>query len=440
MAIRKIALISFHTSPLATLGGKDTGGMNVFVRETARELARRNIAVDVFTRSQSTQTLRIDPRIAPNARVIHVPAGPESPVPKRELSRYVPEFTKWMCRFARQDQDAEQPATTDTDLAQHEEVSYDLIHSHYWLSGLVAQALRQCWGTRFVHTFHTLAELKNQIAERPEDRESDERLQAELALCSAADRLTASTRVEQQQLTQYYGAHSSTIRIVPPGVDTARFHPIEQSYARSVIGVPPNHRMILFAGRIEPLKGIDTLFRAMALLRDRLSTNGQLNASGVSYANLCVSVIGGDPSERGQRENDEMSRLHALRNELGLDDLITFLGARDQDTLQYYYSAADCLVMPSHYESFGMVALEAMACGTPVVVSDVGGLSQLVRHNQTGIRVRVKDPSALADAIQRLLSNEVLRRRMGHRAACYAEDYSWGRIVDKLIGVYEEIT
>jgi D-inositol-3-phosphate glycosyltransferase len=441
MAIRKLALISFHTSPLATLGGKDTGGMNVFVRETARELARRNISVDVFTRSQSNQTLRIDPRIAPNARLIHVPAGPEAPVPRRELRKYVTAFTEWVCQFATSDTAtiAHRPVQSSAE----RRVDYDLIHSHYWLSGLVAESLRQCWGTRFVQTFHTLAELKNQIAQRPEERESAERIDAERHLCAVADRLTAATKVEQQQLTHYYGADAALIRIVPPGVDTALFHPIEQSYAKSVIGVEQSHHMILFAGRIEPLKGIDTLLRAMALLRDRIGQAHQTDADGLShvtYGNLCLSVIGGDPSERGLMENDEMARLHALRDELGLSDLVTFLGARDQDTLQYYYSAADLLVMPSHYESFGMVALEAMACGTPVVVSDVGGLSQLVKHNQTGLRVRVNDPSAVADAIQRLLSNEVLRRRMGHRAACYAEDYSWTKIVDKLIGVYEEIT
>jgi D-inositol-3-phosphate glycosyltransferase len=424
MAIQRLALISFHTSPLATLGGKDTGGMNVYVRETARELARRNIAVDIFTRSQSDQTLRIDPRIAPNARVIYVPAGPEAPIPKRDLYKHVAAFTDWMCHFV-----------NDTPDSQFKR--YDLIHSHYWLSGLVAQSLRQCWGTRFVHTFHTLAELKNQIASSPAERETPQRLAGEIALSANADLLTASTKVEQQQIIRYYGASASRIRIVPPGVDTARFHPIEQTYAKSVIGIPASHRMVLFAGRVEPLKGIDTLFRAIALLRDRLAQQSRPGSS--VFTNLCISIIGGDPSKQGQLENGEMARLHHLRTELGLNDLVTFLGARDQDTLQFYYSAADCLVMPSHYESFGMVALEAMACGTPVIVSDVGGLSQLVRHNVTGILVRVKDPPAMADAIQRLLTNDVVRRRMGTRAACYAEDYSWTKIVDKLIRVYEEL-
>ena len=426
MPLRRIALISFHTSPLATLGGKDTGGMNVFVRETAREFARRNIEVDIFTRSQSAQTLRIDPRIAPNARVIHVPAGPEAPVRKQDLLQYVPAFTEWMCDFATGEKQGEIVARRSASSVS----GYDIIHAHYWLSGLVADALRQCWGARFVQTFHTLAELKNQIAQRPQEMESEERLRSECYLCAAADRLTANTTVEERQLARFYGADPARIRIVPPGVDLSRFHPIEQAYAKSVIGVPQHHRIILFAGRIEPLKGIDTLFRAIALLKEQADP---------LFDNLCVIVIGGDPSEQGRRDNEEMARLHELRSELGLNDLITFLGARDQETLQFYYAAADCLVMPSHYESFGMVALEAMACGTPVIASDVGGLSQLVRHNRTGLRVPSKDPPALANAARRLLSDEALRRSMGHRAACVAEDYSWVKIVDRLIAVYEEL-
>lgn len=426
MPLRRIALISFHTSPLATLGGKDTGGMNVFVRETAREFARRNIEVDIFTRSQSAQTLRIDPRIAPNARVINVPAGPEAPARKQDLLQYVPAFTEWMCDFATGEKQGRILARSSASSVS----GYDIIHAHYWLSGLVADSLRKCWGTRFAQTFHTLAELKNQIAQRPQEMESEERLKSERCLCAVADRLTANTTVEERQLMRFYGADPARIRIVPPGVDTSRFHPIEQAYAKSVIGVPQHHRIILFAGRIEPLKGIDTLFRAIALLKARADP---------AFDNLCVIVIGGDPSEQGQRENEEMARLHQLRSELGLNDLVTFLGARDQETLQFYYAAADCLVMPSHYESFGMVALEAMACGTPVIASDVGGLSQLVRHNRTGLRVPSKDAQALANAAHRLLTDEAHRRAMGHRAACVAEDYSWVKIADRLIAMYEEI-
>lgn len=435
----RIALISFHTSPLATLGGKDTGGMNVFVRETARELGRRNHSVDVFVRSSGAHSLRIDPRLGPNVRVIHVRAGPEAPVPKNELRNYVPAFTERMCEFMHEEARGGLSVARGTAnslhaprATPHENPPYDAVHAHYWLSGLVAEELRKCWGTRFALTFHTLAEMKNQIAQREQDAETDERLNGECYLCTVADRITANTKIEKDQLVHWYGAGSSRIRIVPPGVDTSIFHPIEQSYAKKVIGIPQNHRMILFAGRIERLKGIDNLFKAVALLKG--------SHPEWDWANICLSVIGGDPSERGLRENEEMARLHALRDELGLHDLIAFLGARDQDTLHFYFAAAECLVMPSHYESFGMVALEAMACGTPVIVSDVGGLSQLVKHNQTGLRVKVNDPAALAAAIEKLFTDEARRRRIGHSAACYAEDYSWGKIVDKLLSAYEEVT
>jgi D-inositol-3-phosphate glycosyltransferase len=416
----RIALISFHTSPLATLGGKDTGGMNVYVRDVARELGRRGIVADIFTRSQGSESLRIDPRLGPNVRVIHVPAGPEAPLPKHALHQYVPDFAEWVCRFVAQPDEARAGPP------------YDVIHAHYWLSGLVAESLRQCWGVKFVMTFHTLAELKNQVAERVQDRESDLRLRSECHLCSVADRITANTSVEKTQLVRLYGAGSSRIRVVPPGVDLARFRPVEQGYARKVIGIPADKRLILFAGRIERLKGIDALFRAVAILRERRTD--------WDWGNVSVAVIGGDHSAAGQRANEEMARLHALRSALGLDDVIAFLGARDQDALQYYYAAAEVLVMPSHYESFGMVALEAMACGTPVIASDVGGLSTLVQHNKTGLRVRANDSSELARAIERLLDDDALRRRMGQAAACYAEGFSWQKVVDLLLSVYDELT
>ncbi len=409
----RVALLSFHTSPLAALGGKDTGGMNVFVRETARELSRRGIAVDVFTRSTGTHALRIDPRLGAHARVIHVPAGPEAPQPKHVLHQYVGAFVDWIVRFA------------------HAEGKYDVIHAHYWLSGLAAEQLRAQWGTPFVMTFHTLAELKNQIAEREQDRESELRLRSECHLCSIADRITANTSVEKMQLVRFYGAGSSRIRIVPPGVDLALFHPIEQSFAKRAIGIPADHRLLLFAGRIERLKGIETLFRAVALLHQQRRD--------WDWSRINLAVIGGDPSPEGVRQNEEMARLQALRQQLGLHEVVAFLGAREQEALPFYYAAAEMLIMPSHYESFGMVALEAMACGTPVIASDVGGLSVLVQHNKTGLRVRVNDPAELARAIEKLMDDEPRRRRLGQRAACYAESFSWQQVVEKLLAVYGEI-
>jgi D-inositol-3-phosphate glycosyltransferase len=422
--MKKLALISYHSSPLAMLGGKDAGGMNVFVRETALEFARQGFDVDVFTRSTSQSLLRIDSQLGKGARVIHVPAGPESPVPKHELINYVPDFTDWVCKFSKGSF-----ASSSAELKTPQK--YDIIHAHYWLSGLVAEHLKHCWGAPFVHTFHTLAELKNQIAARDADLESEERIRNECHLCLTADRLTAATQVEWEQLVHVYGAPSSRIRIVPPGVDLSRFHPIEQSYAQSVIGAPENHRILLFAGRIEPLKGIDTLFRAIALLRDR--------GASCALCGISVVIVGGDPSVVGLQNNAEMARLHTLRDDLMLNDVIDFIGAQDQDTLHYFYSAADCVIMPSHYESFGMVALEAMACGTPVIASDVGGLSVLVRDGENGFLVPPRSPEILAEHIEQLLNNEPLRRRIGHRASCYAEDFSWTKIVGRLLGVYNEL-
>lgn len=431
----RIAFICFHTSPLGTLGGKDTGGMNVFVREAAREFARRGSEVDIFVRSTSPQLMRIDPRIAPGVRVIHVPAGPEVVVPKADLRQYVNGFAEWICEFHEQELLAaelwQRGPVGGRGTPMHALRRYDVIHAHYWLSGLAAEQLAKCWNRKWAMTFHTLAELKNQIALRPEDLESNERLQGECHLTEVADRITAATQVEWTQLVHMYGAGSSRIRIVPPGVDTAVFTHVEQGYAKRMLGVKSDHRLIVFAGRIEPLKGIDTLLKAIAHLR---------NSGALACSSVCVSIIGGDPSEQGVRSNPEMARLQALRKELDIDDLITFDGAQDQDSLHLYFSAADCVVMPSHYESFGMVALEAMACGTPVIASDVGGLSKLVRDEETGLLFEARDHVALAEQIERILGDDAFRRRMGHRAECYAQDYSWQRIVDKLQAVYQELT
>jgi D-inositol-3-phosphate glycosyltransferase len=413
MTIRRVAMLSVHTCPLATLGGKETGGMNVYVRDLSREFGRRGVYVDVFTRSQNADLPRVSSRLGHQGRVVHVPAGPEKPYDKNKVFDHLPEFIDGVQRFA-----------------EREHVSYDVLYSHYWLSGWVAQALRQRWGTPIVQMFHTLGHMKNRVAQREQDRESDLRIEIETEVVGFADRLVAATPAEKAQLTWLYGADPRKISVISPGVDLRRFHPIDKSLAKSMIGVQEQHNLILFVGRVEPLKGIDTLLRAMAIVSHRHS--GWL-------PNLCVAVIGGDPSQGAQAENAEMTRLHALREELGIGDLVTFLGAKDQDTLQYYYSAAEMVVVPSHYESFGMVALEAMACGTPVIASEVGGLAFVVRDRTTGFHVPERDPEALAAKIEELLSDEILRMRLGRRAACWAESYDWPIIADRLLDLFHEI-
>ncbi|MCI0398940.1 MAG: glycosyltransferase [Chloroflexi bacterium] len=411
---RRIAMISMHTCPLATLGGKKTGGMNVYVRDFSRELARHGIQVDVFTRSEDDCQPQVKHDLGYGARVIHIPAGPEKPIPLNQIARYTGDFINGVLAFA-----------------QAEQARYDLIHSHYWLSGLVAEGLRQAWGQAdlpIVQMFHTLGHMKNRIAQSDAERAPQSRIDGEEHVMAVADRIIAATPAEQAQLNWLYGADSGKIVIIPPGVDLERFSPIPKAVARERAGVPPDYKSILFAGRIEPLKGIDTLLRAMALIQLRCP---------YTVENVCVHIIGGDPW--AENPDDEMARLQEMRRELGVESLVTFLGAKDQDVLPNYYAAAKMVIMPSHYESFGMVALEAMAMGTPVIASEVGGLAFLVRDGENGFTVPSRDPEALAERIFNLLNDDDCRRQLGRQAQAHAQQYAWPKIVDRMLNVYRGV-
>ena len=243
-----------------------------------------------------------------------------------------------------------------------------------------------------------------------------------------ADRLVAATPLEKNHMTWLYGAEPDKIDVVPPGVDLNRFKSMDPREARTHIGIPPDDRVILFVGRIQPLKGIDTLIRALALAKGQEPEITR---------NMCVSIIGGDPNSDSAAEQDELERLNTLREALGIKDVITFLGARDQDNLVYYYAAAEMVVMPSHYESFGMVALEAMACGTPVIASDVGGLSFSIEDGFNGFLVPGRDPAALARKIILLLKYPDLRDQLSDQAQTWVKRYSWVNIADEIEEVFE---
>ena len=406
-------MLSYHTCPLATLGGKDTGGMNVYVRDLSRELGRRGIGLDVFTRSQDEHQPHVKEDLGFGNRVIHIPAGEEIPLPKEILYAHVPEFVGGVREFARASG-----------------ASYDLIHAHYWLSGVAARSLRSAWGAPFLQMFHTLGHMKNRVAQRPEERESDLRLQTETALMREADRIIVSTPAEQAQMLWLYRADTGRVTVIPPGVDLTHFHPQPVELAKARLGISPAHKLLLFVGRIEPLKGIETLLQAVALLREQ----------GVcECTELALSIIGGNVGDLPGDQTAEMQRLHELREELGLADLVTFLGARDQDALPDYYTAAEAVVMPSHYESFGMVALEAMACGTPVIASEVGGLAFLVQDGHTGFHVPDQEPEPLAERICEIITNPLLRQEMGEQAAQYAQKYAWPLIAERILQVYAEV-
>lgn len=409
--INRIALMSVHTSPLAMLGGKETGGMNVYVRDLTLELSRRGIFVDVYTRSQDPTLPRITP-LGDRGRVIHISAGPERPYNKNRVYDHLDEF------------DAGVQAQVEAD-----RVAYDLIYSHYWLSGLAAARLRPIWKSPIVQMFHTLAEMKNRVAQTPAERETNQRVNCEGEIMRFVDRLIAATPLEKNQMTWLYGADPDKISIVPPGVDLGRFKPMPKAEARQHLGIPAHHQMILFVGRIQPLKGIDILLKALAQIRAREPAIAE---------NICLSIIGGDPNPDSDIEQAEFDRLGTLRSELGIGDLVTFLGAKDQDSLVYFYSAAEMVVMPSHYESFGMVALEAMACGTPVIASDVGGLSFSIEDGFNGYLVPGRDPQALADKIILLLKHPVLSDQLSEQAQAWVTRYSWVHIADELLDVFDQ--
>lgn len=401
-------MLSYHTCPLATLGGKDTGGMNVYVRDLTRQLGRMDIQVDVFTRSQDEHVPHVLHDLGYGNRVVHVPAGPEVPLPKQELATYIPEFVSGILDFANQ-----------------KGFRYDLIHSHYWMSGIAARELKTAWNAPVVHMFHTLGLMKQRVAQNSSEAEGEYRINGEKEVIRLADRIVAATPAEMAQLQWLYGVDIRKVTVVPPGVDISHFYPIPDDEAKEYIGIPPCESMLLFVGRIEPLKGIDTLIEAIAHMRQ-------------TGLHVCLSVIGGDPGASPETINSEMSRLQSLREQYGLTDMVAFLGQRGQATLPYYYSAAEAVVVPSHYESFGMVALEAMACGTPVVASQVGGLAFLVQDGVTGFTVPVDEPLALADRLTQLINDRSLKQRMGENAAKLAREYRWENIANKIVQVYQD--
>ena len=398
MCMRRLALLSFHGCPVARLGEKDTGGMNVYVLQLAREFARRGCEVDVFTRYHDPQ----DPRIVDidgGARVIHLEAGPHDAA-KDDLYNHIPKFVTELLDFQRS-----------------EESAYDLIHSHYWLSGRVGMILSREWDAPHVSTFHTLARAK--MRARAGERESQLRQDVEALVMRDSDRIVVSTEEERQDVGTLYGAPLHKVEVVPAGVNLDTFHPVDQYEARRQLGIEERN-VIVYVGRIEPIKGIDILLRAVPLL--------------VHRQDLRVLIVGGSPNG-----DAELDRLRALATELGIQDSVTFTGSVAQDRLPAYYSAADAFVLPSHSESFGLVALEAMACGTPVVVSRVGGLKTIVSSGETGYLVPWRCPESFAQRLDVLLSSPELRTAMGNAARARALNMDWGRVADRMLNCYGDL-
>lgn len=391
------------------MGGKKTGGMNVYIRELAQELGGRGIAVDIFTRRTSQQEPEIDHGIGENVRVIYLNAGPVMPLGTDAIYPYLSHFTSRLMTFA-----------------QRNHLTYDIVYSHYWLSGWVAQKLKESWGTPFVQMFHTLGHMKKRILTH-ETIMPDQRIRTEMEIVRWANRLIAATPAEQTQLRWLYRTDRRKIEVVPPGVNTKRFQPSSRKQARRKLGFDDGREILLFVGRIEPLKAIDTIIQSLAVLREE-------DPSALEQVQL--AIIGGNPKDR---TDAEMMRLQALVHDLDLATSVSFLGAKDQTQLPLYYRAASAVVMASDYESFGMVALEAMASGTPVIASQVGGLAFLVRDGETGYHIPVREPAALAGRIEQLLRDSQHYRVMGANAALLAKEYAWPRIADRLLTIFDDV-
>jgi len=394
-------MLSVHTCPLAALGGKETGGMNVYVREVSRELGRMGVSVDVFTRSQNPTIPRVVP-LGERARVIHLPAGDEAPMARERIHGHLDEFVDGV--------DAWRIAGS---------IDYDLIHGHYWLSGVAALALKARWSVPVLQMFHTLGRLKNRVARSAAELEPPIRLHEETRIVSGADRIVAANVVERAELLRDYAAPASRIATIPCGVDTDLFVPGDRAEARRRLGLD-ERPVLLWVGRIAPIKGLDTLLDAVA----RLSAAGQ---------GLRLLIVGGEADEP---TNGHEASLRQRIERLRLEDTVRFVGPQPQSVLPVYYVASDVTVLPSYYESFGMVALEAMACGSPVIASRVGGLVTTVRDGVTGFLVPDSDVAALADRIGSLIADADLRWRVGREGVRWAAQHRWPCVAEAVCREY----
>lgn len=405
---RRVAMLSMHTSPLDQPGIGDAGGLNVYVVELARRLAEAGTAVEIFTRARSSAT---PPRVelAPGVLVRSVTAGPYEGLSKADLPAQLCAFTNAVLRAE----------------AAHDTGWYDLVHSHYWLSGQVGYVAAERWDVPLVHTAHTLGRVKNRFLAAGDAPEPLARLVGEAQVVDAADRLIASTEVEARDLVEGYGADPGIVRVVPPGVDLEIFRPGEASATRTRLGVPPDGVLLAFVGRLQPLKAPDVLLLAAAEL---LARDPALRAR------LVVAVVGG-PSGSGVHAPVS---LRALAAELGLTDLVRFIDPMPAAELAALYRAADLVVVPSHHESFGLVALEAQACGTPVVAASVGGLRTAVADGRSGVLVDGHEPGRWAASLGALIEAPTRRRVLSRGAVAHASGFGWAAAAAATGAVYDD--
>jgi D-inositol-3-phosphate glycosyltransferase len=406
---RRIATISLHTSPLEQPGTGDAGGLNVYVVEVAKRLADRGVETDIFTRAVSRELPPVA-ELVPGVTVQHVAAGPFEDLDKADLPAQLCEFTFQVLRAE----------------AAHAPGRYDLVHGHYWLSGQVGAVAKERWGVPLVQSMHTLGKVKNAALAAGDMAEPEIRLRGEAEVIAAADQMVANTGAEARQLIELYDAAPSRVQTIYPGVDLEVFRPGSQLQARRQLGLPPDAVVLAFAGRVQPLKGPDILLRAAAQLVSR--------DPGLADR-LTVAFVGG-PSGTGRHDPDGLMQ---LAQSLGVEGLVRLEPPCPQAELADWYRAATLVIVPSHSESFGLVAVEAQACGTPVVAAAVGGLRTAVRDGASGLLVCSQDPASYARAVGRLIARPAERARLAAGARQHASRFGWSATVDQLQLLYSRV-
>lgn len=396
MKVNRIAIISYHTCPLSDEEGKEVGGMNVYILELAKELAKKGMVLDLYTRSQDKNSPRIV-SVAKNLRVIHLQAGEHATLPKKELGQYIPEFVANFYSFIRL-----------------ENVSYDVLSCHYYLSGIAGVAMKKQLGIPMTITFHTLALMKNLVARTPEEKEDIQRIKAELQLVKHADKVIATSENDAEYLETLYDCPKEKIAILIPGVNLQHFRPKDKLQAKIAIGAELEHEIVLFVGRIEPLKGIDNIIYSLKILLER---NPLLK--------VCLWVVGGNTSEEIAMWSEELQKLEKIRRLLNISASVKFVGRKHQRDLPDYYNAARLVVMPSHYESFGITALEAMACGVPVITTDATGVSDLFDKKHHAMITSANNPLLLAEKMKNLLTDDEVYTKASELVFRKVQDLSW---------------
>lgn len=400
----RIALISFHTCPLSAEEGKETGGMNVYVLELAKQLIQLGYTIDIFTRRQDKESPTIVV-LSPSLRVIHLSAGPTETVDKKQLAQYIPLFVDNFQKFVKE-----------------ENATYDLLDCHYYLSGLAGLAIQQLYKKRMplIMTFHTLALMKNLVARDPSEKESQDRIDAELLLVQKSQKIISASPSDCEYLRYLYLCPQEKIAQISPGVNVSLFTTMDKTVAKKHIHADIADTVILFVGRIEPLKGVDVLLYALKMLYEK---NNALS--------VCLWIVGGPSKEK--------EKLEELRKELHMETFVTFVGRQNPEELPYFYNAAELAVMPSQYESFGMSALEAMACGTPVIITDATGVSDVLDEEHQQLVTSANNPLLLAEQIEYLLTHKEERERLGKEVQKKVQNLDWKHVALRMGNVYESL-